>query len=237
MADYFEAEHVDDEDLSPEYRELEEQYRAAAGPLWGEARKIAESVRANVDAERERRDENYVSRFSASVNAPWQQLASNFVAAIETQRHNDRKTVEASRGNRFADHLIAVSSAPEDGLEDLMRTAQRTGQKDLARAVAQVALDKNRFQVFDRWASSEPETAEAMRRLRSTPSSEQLITRTNALKPPAATPEALIPREEDHRRAEETKRAAERQRWQSFSMGLRSVTASGSRPIPDPPRG
>ena len=208
-------QHVKEDRMHPDYLKKEQAFREKAARLWDQERQLREGVRSRVGAEPEARQEAYMKGY--------QQLEERHEQLVEeiNQEHSKRtaaaeKKLYAGTGERFGGYLVELSSKPADELEGIMRTAQRTGQKDLARAVAVAALDKNQFGVFDQWAASDPETAEALKYLRTTPGGSQFYDRTTrAMRPPKADPASLEPTAEDLQRfrEEEARRNAPRQQF------------------------
>jgi hypothetical protein len=75
----------------------------------------------------------------------------------------------------------------DDALEGTFNVAQRSGQADLAQAVAMTALERRNFRLFERWGRENPDKADALRLLRRVPGFEQLTTRVHkAMRPPPA---------------------------------------------------
>jgi hypothetical protein len=105
------------------------------------------------------------------------------------------------RRRREVEDLADLADKPDEKLSEILNTATRSGQPALARAVAAVAHERSLLGVFQKWADSEPETADALARLRSLPDEDRFRTRTLALKPPKADMAALTPAPEDHERA------------------------------------
>jgi hypothetical protein len=146
-------------------------------------------------------------------------LASNHVATVAGQRGQDERLLTEGVGAKFSDHVVSLADKSDEQLKSIAHTAKRTGQNDLVRAAAQTALDRNLFEVYRQWSQDDPERAQALERLRSTPDVEQLATRTEAMKPPVAFPESLTPtfsEKEEHARREERKRQDAERRRQEF---------------------
>jgi len=222
MADYLEPANLDEKDMSPDYREAEQAYREQAAKLWTEAAELKKRVRRNVDVEPEERQDEYLAAYQ-SLNTRFEKLANDFSRRVETQRRSDTHLLQEGVGERFADHVISLSARPVEELEQIMQTARRTGERDLARACGQVALDKQRYQLFEEWASSEPELADAMRRLRTIPSVDQLRVRTLAMRPPRAAADTLEPTAADYEHAQSSKASAEAARAAFFNLPRRQV--------------
>ena len=226
--DYFDSGNIDEKNMSEEYREAEALYRKQAARLWDLNEELKKETRARIDDEPEERLDHYRQRYEQGIEREFQKGASEFISGIAGPLGKDRRLLQESVGASFANHVIALAPRSTEELERVMQTAQRTGEEDLARAVAQVALDRQHYGLFERWASSEPELAAAMRRIRSTPGPEQLAVRTNAMKPPKAAPESLQPAAEDFERAESVKTSQEAARARFFNLPRRQV---GSRVV------
>lgn len=222
--------NIAEKDMSPEYRQAERDYREKARHLWTENEAAKKAARSQVEATPEERQDAYMQRYQQKIAPVFDKLASDFVAQIMGPRGEDEKLLTQGVGERFSDHLIAISGKPDAELPALMKTARRTGQKDLVRAVAQVALDRNQFGLFKQWAESEPELADALKRVRTTPDAEQLATRTNAMRPPKASPEALEPTAADKERAASAPAAEEASRAAFFNRP-RSIVGRRTRVV------
>lgn len=223
MSDYLRNGNLDEKDMSSAYLAAEQSFREKAARLWEDSEEAKKTARSMVDATAEERQDFYKQRYQRKIAPTFDKLASDFVDEVMRPRGRDERLLTQGVGTGFSDYLISLSDKPLEELPSLMRTAQRTGQRDLVRAIAQVALGRNEFALFEEWAASEPELAGALKRVKSTPDPEQFATRTNALRPPKASPEALEPTDEDRARVasapamEEANRAAFYNRPRSIS--------------------
>lgn len=230
MTDYLRTGNLDERDMNPDYRQAEKTFREKARTLWTTNEEIKRSVRSKLDLTPEERQDEYMKLYKQKVEGPFEQQASDFVGEIMGPRGEDERVLTQGVGDSFPDHLCALSGKPVEELPGLMKTAKRTGQQDLARAVAQVALDRNQFALFNEWAEGEPELAEALKRIRTTPDTEQLVTRTKAVRPHAADANSLEPTAEDHQKAAQ-KHAADEASRAAFFNRPRSIVGRHSRPI------
>lgn len=214
MTDYLETRNLDEDEMNAEYRAAEEAYREEAGRVWDKNEEIKASIRHDLNLTPDERLDAYQQRYERDVAPRFNEAATRFVSGIMGPRGEDERRLSEGVGEKFADHLIALTGKSTEELGAIMQTAQRTGQGDLVRAVAQVALDKNAFGIFDRWAESEPELAAALQRLRTTPGPDQLATRTGAMRPPVADITGLTPNPADVERVRsaEAARLANKQR-------------------------
>jgi hypothetical protein len=222
MTDYLEPASLEERDMDPEFKSAEEEYRNQAGKLWTEAEELKKRTRRKVDATPEERLGEYMAEYQ-SINTSFEKLADGFAQRVESQRRADKRLLQEGVGEKFTDHVIALASKPAEELDLIMQAAKRTSQQDLARACAQVALDKQRYRLFEQWAEGEPELAAAMKRLRTTPNLDQLRTRTLAMRPPRADAGVLEPTQEDRDRVVSHKAAQEAARASFFGLPRRQV--------------
>jgi len=131
-------------------------------------------------------------------------------------------TLYAGSGKDFSRHLTSVANVPDERLSELMNTAVRSGQEELARAVAVTAYERGERGLFSRWAEANPERAAAVERIKGTPGAEQLYTRTaHAMRPPKANLQDLVPTAEDKRKAAEAEAAKNAPRQAFFGPQVR----------------
>jgi hypothetical protein len=232
MTDYLRNGNLNEKDMRPEYLEAERVYREQAQRLWASNEKTKREARAKVDLSPEERLDFYRQRYQELISSPFNRLAGSFIESVMAPRGADERRLTQGVGEKFSDHLIALSGKTDEELPALMKTAQRTGQADLVRAIAQVSLDRNQFGVFNEWAAGEPDLAAALKRVRSTPDPEQLATRAGAMRPPKADPEALEPRQEDHDRAA-SRPAAEAASRAAFYGRPRSIVGAKTTYLPN----
>ena len=212
-------------EFSPQYHEKEEEFRTEAARLHSRNEDLQASIRKDVHIPLEDREDLYVESYK-SLNSSFEKLANDFARSVEDERTAYEKTVYAGTGERFSDHLTQLANVPDEQLETLMKTARRSGQKDLARAVAITSLERRGVSpLFEEWAGSNPETANALTRLRGLPDSDRLRTRTLTMRPFKARPESLVPRQEDHER-EASKATAKEASKAAFFGGPRRQVGS-----------
>jgi hypothetical protein len=220
MTDYLNNNgNLQEKDMNAEFRQAEEAFRTQAGQLWERNREAIGTIRGDLDLEPHERQDQYLQRYTNQIAPKFEQLAGEFVGRIMHQRSQDEALLSQGTSERFADHVVELSGKSTEELEQIAKTAARTGQKDLHRAAAQVGLDRNAFGLYQSWATSEPDLAAALERLRSTPDAEQLRTRTLAMKPPTADPDRLEPTYAEHQAAQEREsqaRSAATARRRSF---------------------
>ncbi len=120
-------------------------------------------------------------------------------------------------GKKFSEHLASVANVADERLQPLMNTAVRSGQEELARAIAVSAYERGERTIFNSWAEANPERAAALARIKGTPGAEQFYTRTKlAMRPPKAALQDLIPTPEDERRAAEAAAASNVAKYAEF---------------------
>lgn len=221
------AEHyVDEERMDPDYRQIEDAFRAKAARLHEKERTLREMIRSDVDLSPEQRQQQYISGYRA-IEEDFERLVEGFGRETGQRVLAAQKKLASGKGERFAAHLAGLANVPDGRLGELMRSAERSGQKDLAQAVAVTAYERGIRPVFERWVESDPERAEALRTLRGTPGAAQLYDRTaKAMRPPKADLRALEPTREDVRRAQEKRERASRERRAFFFDGVRRQVGS-----------
>lgn len=215
------------ENFDEKYLKMEADYQEKAIALHKKNERIQAGIRQDLGATPEEREERYMKAYE-SLNEEFEKLANTHALAVTEDRRELEKTVNAGTGERFSEHLTALANVPDGKLEEMMKTARRTGQKDLARAIAHTALDRNRFGVFEEWAAANPETADALTRLRSIPDLDRLRTRTLALRPFKASPQSLTPTQEDRERVANAETSKEASKAAFFNRPRRQV---GSRRV------
>jgi hypothetical protein len=213
MTDYLKTGHLDEAAMNPEYREAEERFRSEAKRLWDQNRKIQADTRRRVLegklASPEEAESEYMQRYCDEVQPKYQKLASEHVTRTAGRMAEDRAKLTQGVGQRFSDHLVNLADKSDEQLESIHHTAKRTGQDELVAATAQVALDRNQFELYRQWSQDDPGRARALERLRSTPDVEQLAARTQAMKPPIAARESLMPSQAETQEFEKKRAAAE----------------------------
>ncbi len=221
--DYDAQQNIDEGRMHPDYRTEEEGFRKRAMSFIDAERELRERIRSDVDATPDERQEAYMGGYE-KIEAGFSRAADDFGSRIGKTISESREKVFTGRGEGFSGHLIQASSMPKEKLPELMAVARRTGQQDLQQAVAMVAHERHMFPLFNEWAASEPERAEALRRLRGTPGSEQFYARTTlAMKPPRADSQGLEPTQADRDQAEDLARRKAAPRQQFFNLPRRQI--------------
>ncbi len=207
---------VDEEQMHPDYRERETRFRDQAAKLWDQESNARAQIRTEIGLTDEERMDRYIKAYSG-LEETLDELSG------ELGREEGQAIVEATEtlyggsGSRFSEHLASAANVPDERLQALMNTATRSGQGDLARAVAVSAYERGERTIFNSWASSNPERAAALARIKGTPGSEQFYTRTKlAMTPPRAELSDLIPTPADERRAAEEREAANVAKYAAF---------------------
>ena len=211
--------HVTEENMHPDYLERETRFRDQAGGLWDQESNARAQIRADVSLSEEERMDRYIAVYGG-LEKTLDELSG------ELGREEGKAIVAATEilyggggGKKISEHLASVASVPDAGLQALMNTATRSGELELARAVALTAYERggSASGLFNSWASSHPERAAALERIKGTPGAEQFYTRTRrAMTPPKAALADLIPTHEDERRAAEKKAASDMTKYADF---------------------
>jgi len=209
--------HVTEENMHPDYLERETRFRDQAASLWDKESNARAMIRTDVSLSEEERMDRYIKAYSG-LEERLDELSG------EIGREEGAAIVEATEilygggsGKKISEHFASVANVPDERLESLMNTAVRSGQEELARAVALTAYERGERTIFNSWASSHPERAAALERIKGTPGAEQFYTRTKlAMRPPKAALADLMPTHEDERRAAEKKAASDMTKYADF---------------------
>jgi hypothetical protein len=208
--------HVTEENFHPDYHERETRFRDSAAKLWDAEGAARAQIRTDVSLTEEERMDRYIKAYSG-LEERLDELSG------ELGREEGQAIVAATEllygpaGKQFSEHLTSVANVPDDGLAGLMNTATRSGQAELARAIAVSAYERGEHGLFNSWAESNPERAAALARIKGTPGAEQFYTRTKlAMRPPRAELSDLIPTPADERRAAEEREAANVTKYAAF---------------------
>jgi len=208
--------HVTEEQMHPDYLERETRFRDQAASLWDKESNARAAIRTDVGLSEEERMDRYIPAYR-ELEKTLDELSS------ELGREEGRAIVAATQalygpaGEQFSAHLSSVATVPDDGLQALMNTAVRSGQHQLARAVAVSAYERGERGLFNSWAEANPERAAALARIKGTPGAEQFYTRTKrAMRPPKAALADLMPTHEDERRAAEAEAASNVTKYAEF---------------------
>lgn len=207
---------VNEGQMHPEYREKEEAFREKAGKLWSEEQATRSRIRSNVGLTDEERMDLYIESYQG-LEKRLEALSEEFGREIGRSVQEATQTLYAGAGEKFSEHLTSLASVSDERLLELMAAARRSGQEDLARAIAATAYERGERGLFASWAEANPERAAAIERIKGTPGAEQLYTRTaRTMRPPKANLEDLAPTHEDRRKAREAEEARNRPREAFF---------------------
>ncbi len=202
--------------MHPDYHERETRFRDQAAKLWDKESNARAQIRTDVSLSEEQRMDRYIKAYSG-LEERLDELSGDIGREEGKAIQEATETLYGGSGRQFSEHLASVASVPDDGLQALMNTAVRSGQAELARAIAVSAYERGEHGLFNSWASSHPERAAALARIKGTPGAEQFYTRTKlAMTPPRAELSDLIPTPEDERRAAEKKAAADTAKYAQF---------------------
>lgn len=210
------------QEFNEQYHEMEERYRSKVYPLHEQERRLREFLRMDVTMEPEDKQRAYMQGWN-EINAKFEELANDFGRRFDNDRLALEEKIHKGTGKAFGEHLASLSSTPDEKLDELLTTAERTGQKDLARAVAATALTRSKFgvaecAVFHRWADSDPELADALKRHRTLPPENRFLDRTLAIRPPRADAESLQSTQVDWDLHYEEQRRKEADRNRFFNL-------------------
>jgi hypothetical protein len=224
--EYTPDHRVNEEQMHEDYRSKESAFREEAGKLWTEEQAARERIRSNVNLSEEERADAYMEAYSG-LEKRLGTLSEEFGRGVGKDVQEATQTLYAGAGEKFSEHLTSVANVPDERLGQLMSTAIRSGQEELARAIAVTAYERGERSLFNRWAEANPERAAAIERLKGTPGSEQLFTRTaRTMRPPKANIEDLMPTHEDERKAREAEAAKNLPREEFFGPQVRRQVGS-----------
>jgi hypothetical protein len=221
---------VEEEHMHPDYHERETRFRDQAAQLWDKESNARAAIRTDVGLSEEERMDRYIAVYGG-LEKTLDELSGELgreegkaiLAATET-------LYGGGSGKKFSEHLASVANVADERLQPLMNTAVRSGQGELARAIAVSAYERGERTIFNSWASAHPERAAALERLTKTPGAEQMATRTKlAMRPPKAALADLIPTDEDERKAAEKKAASDMTKYAQFFGPARTPRQVGSR--------
>ncbi len=209
--------HVDEAQMHPDYRERETRFRDQAATLWDKESNARAQIRTDVSLSSSERMDRYIAVYGG-LEKTLDELSG------EIGREEGQAILEATEtlygggsGKEFSEHLASAANVPDERLEALMNTAMRSGQEELARAVALTAYERGERGLFNSWAESSPDRAAALERIKGTPGSAQFYTRTKlAMRPPKAALADLMPTHEDERRAAEAEAASNVTKYAAF---------------------
>lgn len=189
------------EQFDPKFLESEKALEQKRTEIEAKNEALKTGIRRRVELSAEEREDAYMAGYEPLARE-LDELAGTHIREVERERAELGRRVHSNVGERFGEHLTSLVNVPDEKLSELMATAQRTGQDDLAQAIAETALQRDRFGIFEEWARTNPEKGEALGRLRSMPEPERLAVRTRARASLfKADLQALTPTHEDRERA------------------------------------
>jgi hypothetical protein len=207
---------VDEEQMHPDYLERETRFRDQAASLWDKESNARAQIRTDVSLSEEERMDQYIAVYGG-LEKTLDELSGELGREEGKAILAATETLHGGAGKKFSEHLASVANVPDERLESLMATATRSGQGELARAVALTAYERGERGLFNSWAEANPERAAALARIKGTPGSAQFYTRTKlAMRPPKAALADLIPTPEDERRAAEAEAASKVTKYAAF---------------------
>jgi hypothetical protein len=207
---------VDEESFHPDYAERETRFRDQAATLWDKESNARAAIRTDVSLSEEERMDRYISAYS-ELEKTLDELSGEIGREEGKAILAATETLYGGSGKKFSEHLASVANVPDERLQALMATATRSGQGELARAIALTAYERGERTIFTSWAEGNPERAAALERIKGTPGAEQFYTRTKlAMRPPKAALADLMPTPEDERRAAEAEAASNVTKYAEF---------------------
>ncbi len=211
------SEHrVDEENMHPDYLERETRFRDQAAKLWNKEAAARTMIRTDVSLSEEERMDRYIPAYR-ELEKTLDELSGEIGREEGKAILAATETLYGGSGKKFSEHLASVANVPDERLEALMNTAVRSGQGELARAIAVSAYERGERTIFNSWAEANPERAAALARIKGTPGASQFYTRTKlAMTPPKAALADLMPTHEDERMAAEAEAASNVTKYAAF---------------------
>jgi hypothetical protein len=207
---------VDEENMHPDYHERETRFRDQAAKLWDKESNARAAIRTDVSLSEEARMDAYIPAYR-ELEKTLDELSGELGREEGQAILEATETLYGGSGKKFSEHLASVANVADERLQPLMNTAVRSGQEELARAIAVSAYERGERTIFNSWAEANPERAAALERIKGTPGASQMFTRTKlAMRPPKAALQDLIPTPEDERRAAEAAAASNVAKYAEF---------------------
>jgi hypothetical protein len=208
--------HVTEEHMHPDYHAAETRFRDQAAKLWDKESNARAQIRTDVSLSEEERMDRYIAVYGG-LEKTLDELSGDIGREEGKAILEATETLYGGSGKQFSEHLTSVANVPDERLQALMNTATRSGQGELARAVAVSAYERGERTIFTSWAEANPERAAALERIKGTPGAEQFYTRTKlAMRPPKAALADLMPTHEDERKAAEAEAASNVTKYAEF---------------------
>jgi hypothetical protein len=171
-------------DMSRDYLWAETKWRGEASRFWQQERDLRQKVRRSLDLDEDDRALVYQVEYG-KIEEAFKASADGFTNHWLQERQLAHERVYRNLSDGFRDSLLSAASLPDDALEGTYNVAHRSGQADLAQAIAMTALERNNFALFERWGRENSDKAKALQTLRRVPGFDQLTTRVHkAMKPP-----------------------------------------------------
>lgn len=171
-------------DMDRDYLRAETKWRGEASRFWQQERELRAKVRRSLDLDEGDRALVYQVEYG-KIEEAFNASADGFTNHWLQERQLAHERVYRNLSDGFRDSLLSAASLPDDALEGTYNVAHRSGQADLAQAVAMTALERGNFGLFERWGRENSDKAKALKTLRRVPGFDQLTTRIHkAMKPP-----------------------------------------------------
>src|SRR5829696_6274108 len=194
LPEWADSDSLDESGMDRTYLQAEARWRGEAERFYRREMELRAKVKRSLDLDDEGRAMVYMVEHERIVE-DFQRSADAFTNGWLDQRRRAYQAVYENRTDGFRDAVLRASGMEEAELGRTLNIAMRSGQRDLAAAVAQVALERNLFGIFDRWGRENPQAAKNLQILRRTPGYSQMETRVHkAMKPPTVeSPHHLRP--------------------------------------------
>jgi hypothetical protein len=180
-------------DMSEDYVRAEDRWRGEARRFYEAEKALRAKVRRSLDLDDEDRALVYQVEYER-IESAFRASADGFCNHWLQERRLAHERVYRNLSDGFRESLLSAMSLPDDALEGAYNVAQRSGQSDLAQAVAMVALERKNLALFEKWGRENQDKADALRLLRRVPGFSQLETRVHkAMRPPRAELAGLRP--------------------------------------------
>jgi hypothetical protein len=154
--EYRHDQHVAEARMHPGYLEKEGAFREQAAKLWADESSVGERIRSNVALTAEEREAAYREAYQGPERR-LEELVGEFGRDIGHDVFEAERTLHQGTGAKFAEHLTALASVPDEKLSEIMTTARRSSQPYLERAIALTAYERGVRPVWSSWAEANPQ--------------------------------------------------------------------------------
>jgi hypothetical protein len=176
--------NLEESQMDARYLAAEKKWRGEASRFWERERELRNKIKRSIDLTDDDRSLVYATE-REKIEAEFQSSADAFTNNWLTERRNAYIRVHENRTDGFRDALLRTQGMDERELDRTLNVALRSGQADLAQAVAETAYENRQFRIFDHWARENPQMAANLQTLHRIPGYDQLNQRIHlALRPP-----------------------------------------------------